>query len=65
MSMRSFGKIDAHERSLGRYDWFEALGTPSVVCARGRLPRGPSRMLTVPVGLSRSPRSSFRGRWRS
>ena len=20
--------VDAHERSLGRYDWFEALGTP-------------------------------------
>ena len=42
MTMRSMGKIDAFERSLDRYDLFEALGTPSVVCARGCVPRGPT-----------------------
>ena len=62
--MRSFGKIDAHERSLGRYDRFEALGTPSVVCARGWMPRGRAEAdcASGPVGLSRLPRGRVRAR---
>lgn len=62
--MRSSGKIDAFERSLGRYDQFEALGTPSVVCARGRMPRGRAEAdcASGPVGLSRLPRGRVRAR---
>jgi len=67
MSMRSSGKIDAFERSLGRYDQFEALGTPSVVCARGRMPRGRAEAdcASGPVGLSRLPRGRVRARKRA
>ena len=62
--MRSSGKIDAFERSLGRYDRFEALGTPSVVCARGWMPRGRAEAdcASGPVGLSRLPRGRVRAR---
>ena len=62
--MRSSGKIDAFERSLGRYDQFEALGTPSVVCARGWMPRGRAEAdcASGPVGLSRLPRGRVRAR---
>ena len=36
------GKNRRVRRSLDRYDLFEALGTPSVVCARGCVPRDPT-----------------------
>ena len=46
--VRSIGKIDVFYRSLDLYDLLEALGTPSMVCARVCVPRGRTRKLTVP-----------------